>query len=966
MPEWPTQSDYKDALQNPDTAFRDPELKASQAERSPMGVPRARSGAFASVYKMTLGAKAIALKLFNFPNADRASRYQAVSDYLKTLGPKKPASLVGFEYNPEGIRIRKTWYPTLTMEWVKGKSLGEWLREAMERRDAAAVRKMADAWAQLVLNIQAAQIAHGDLQHDNVMVVAETPVLVDYDGMCVPSLAPSDPKKRLEQLEFGKPAYQHPGRPAEKLGPHLDHFAAWVVLVALRASAADPALYTRFVTKTENENLLFSPPDMVYPAKSAVWPELLRSKDPEVRDWAKALRESLDKPFDQIPAFTLDPFAALRRMVATVPRDWAGIAAETDKLVKAGKKLPPDLMTAADPVGRLVELCKAARKDYVAIAVEADALTRSGKSVPADLKPVAADAVKRVNCRDAVARGLAAADPRAVKIAFQKALLDGWADRRLITDAETAIGQVDVLDKLKKAAAVPGDGRALVKLWAAEGFKVAGVPEADAYQQDAERWRTRIDAAEAFIQLYKTGAAEQALAAAWERAAGAGGHPDLKPEHRARGEQAARRAPLLARLAAVPATPSYANDTALLAAWTDDGTLAGCKEADRYIPRVNAARDRLGKVAALKRAIELADAGAGTEVAVVTAAKPLAGYDHPYSDRVTLGTKSVAALAALKAAVDETPPSDRAIAGALDELRATNVELLARLDKLDPGLAREAATAGRRRKALDEFAEIDRKYPDADKQDHKWQTLWVKRKELLQGRRDTEELRERLTLAANRARACADVLGALDAREMFKLRELYGKHGAKLRNYPPLAARQAELDELLAKADRVIVIQKKLAAPDGLPGADDLTFLRENHAAFRQSDRDAIVARVTHKLKAEARLVAGRPQVRVVPSGRAAAVVAYWAWAGYGLVSHCLVAVDPVRHLTNPAEAEQYALLKCQLREHAGEGGGKRVAPPVGADKVFVTVWAVVELGWTTVYGPPLHLGPAVVAAAWV
>ncbi|HSQ58436.1 MAG TPA: phosphotransferase [Gemmata sp.] len=250
MPEWPTQSDYKDALQNPDTAFRDPDLKASQAERSPMGVPRARSGAFASVYKMTLGTKAIALKLFNFPNADRASRYHAVSDYLKSLGPKKPPAMVGFDYNPEGIRIRKTWYPTLTMEWVKGQTLGEWLREAMEKKNIAAVRKMAESWAQLVLNLHTAQIAHGDLQHDNVMVVADTLVLVDYDGMCVPSLAPADPRKQLEQLEFGKPAYQHPKRPDEKLGLHLDHFAAWVILIALRASAFDPSIYARFVTKT--------------------------------------------------------------------------------------------------------------------------------------------------------------------------------------------------------------------------------------------------------------------------------------------------------------------------------------------------------------------------------------------------------------------------------------------------------------------------------------------------------------------------------------------------------------------------------------------------------------------------------------------------------------------------------------------------------------------------------------------
>ncbi|HSQ58435.1 MAG TPA: hypothetical protein VLM40_22130, partial [Gemmata sp.] len=369
---------------------------------------------------------------------------------------------------------------------------------------------------------------------------------------------------------------------------------------------------------------------MAYPATSALWGELLRCRDAEVRDWSKGLRDSLEKPFAQIPVFTLDPFAALRKLVASLPRDWAGIAAETDRLARAGKKLPPDLATASTPTGRLAELCKAARLDYVAIATEADALTRSGKAVPPDLKPIAADAVKRVNCRDAVQRALESGDPRAVKPVFQKALLDGWVERRLITEAETAIAQVDVLDRLKKAAGLPGDGRALVKLWAIEGYKVAGIAEANAYQRDAAQWGARIDAAEAFLRLYSANATEQQLAAAWERVAAAVAHPEIKPEHRTRGEQAARRAPVLAKLAAIPAPATFENDSALLAAWKDDGTLAGCKEADRYVSRVNAARDRVNKVEALKRAIEAADAGKGTEAAVVAAARILGNYPHPY------------------------------------------------------------------------------------------------------------------------------------------------------------------------------------------------------------------------------------------------------------------------------------------------------------------------------------------------
>ncbi|HEV3439067.1 MAG TPA: hypothetical protein VG122_16995 [Gemmata sp.] len=968
MPSWPTQSDYKDALQNPDTAFRDPELQVSQAERSPMGVPRARSGAFASVYKMSRGPKAVALKLFNFPNEDRASRYRAVSDYLKKLGSKKPSAMVGFEYHPEGIRVGKWWYPTLTMDWVKGKSLGEWVREAMERKvpDVAAVKMMADAWVQLVVDIQTAAIAHGDLQHDNIMVVGNSPVLVDYDGMCVPELAPTDPKKRLEQLEFGKPAYQHPARPAEKLGPHLDHFAAWVILVALRAMVVDPSLYVRFVLKTQNENLLFTPPDMATPASSILWPELLKCKDPDVREWSRMIRESLDKPFDKIPQFVLDPFDRLRKLVSAIPRDWVGIAAETTRLTKVGKTIPADLVAAADPIGRLREVCATARKDYPVIASEAEALVKSGKPIPADLKAITDDARKRVSCRDAVLAALDSGNPRATKAAFQKALLDGWAEKRLISDAETAIVQVEVLDKLKAAALSPGDGRALVKLWTADGFKVGGIPEADEYGRLADDWTKKLAAADAFIKLYSiSGVAEQGLATAWKNVTAVGLHPTLiRPEHRTRGEKAIRWAPVMEQLRAVPSGDTYQNDMALTAAWKRESDIASCGEAAEFVDRVTAARTRLHKVNELKRAIDAADAGTGSEEAIVKIASQFSSrYSHPYTARVLLGDTSIKKLMALRSAVEEKPPSDRRIAAAVDELRATNLELLGRLDKVDATLAAEAAAAGRRRKALNEFAEIDRKYSLLDKQDRKWLALWGKHKELLHKRRDTEELRERLSLAVKRTEAWVDLVKALDARDMFKLQELLDKHSKLLRDYPPMMERQMELAELLGKADRVIAIQNKLTVREAVLSEDDLQFLRENHNAFGTSAKDVIVARINSRLKSDAKLVAGFPPIRVLPNGRLPLVTASWAWAGYGLVSHCLVAVDKTRHLASPSEVDQYGLLRCRIEDHTREGGGKRVVPPPGAQQMFVTIWAAVELGWTTVYGPPLHLGPVVMGA---
>ena len=963
MPSWPSQSDYKDALQNPDTAFRDPSLQVSQAEKSPMGVPRARSGAFASVYKMTRGADAIALKLFNFPNEDRASRYQAVSDYLKKLGTKKPKSLVGFEYHPEGIRVGKGWYPTLTMDWVKGKSLGEWVREAMQRKvpDLGAIKSMSESWAQLVSAIQEVSIAHGDLQHDNVLVVGNTPLLVDYDGMCVPELAPGDPKKRLEQLEFGKPAYQHPARPGEKLGPHLDHFAAWVILIALRGIVADPSLYTRFVLKTENENLLFTPPDLATPASSILWPELLKSKDPEVRDWSRTIRESLDKPFGHIPQFVLDPFDRLRKLVVAVPRDWAGIAAETSRLSQLGKTVPADLAGAADPIGRLREICNASRKDYPLIVGEAEALSNSGKPTPADLKAIVDDARRRVACRDAVRDALDSGTPRAAKAAFQKPLLDGWVERPLISGAEAAIAQVEVLDKLKAATLAPGDGRALAKLWTSDGFKVAGIAEADDYGKIAVDWAKKLAAADAFIKLYGIpGVAEHALATAWKQVVAAGAHPTLiRAEHRVRGEKAIRWAPVIEQLRAISPEDSYPNDMALNTAWKREADIDSCSEASAFAARVISARTRLNKVHELKKAIDAADAGTGTEEALVRAATQLPSrYTHPFTSRVLLGDNSIRKLAALRAAVEEKPPSDRRIAAAVDDLRATNLELLARLDRVDAALAAEAAAAGRRRKALNDFAVIDTKYAQLDKQDRKWKALWGKHRELLHKRRDTEELRARLTLAVERTQAWDALNAALDARDMFKLKELRDKHHKLLQNYPPLTARQAELSELLSKAERVIGIQTKLTSRDTVLTEEDLKFLRENHNAFGAPAKDVIIARIKARLKSDAKLVAGHPPIRVIPNGRFPSATANWAWAGYGLISHCLVAVDKNRHMTSPTEAEQFNLLRCRIEDHTREGGGKRIIAPPGSKQLFVTIWAVVELGWTTVYGPPLHLGP--------
>ena len=233
-----------------------------------MPLPWARTGANAIVYRMYNSAGSIAVRVFlNAPKAERQARYEMVGYYLQQ---HQPACTVAFGYDPQGVLVGQ-WLPLLTMEWVEGKTLGSWFREAVERQDSGAIKKMAHEWIKLMSELRSLQIAHGDLQHGNVMVKQDRLVLVDYDGMYVPQMSEGDETNRVA-WEYGKPEYQHPGRPDQLLSPAIDNFSAWIILISLRAVADDLSLWHRTIGCTEEESLLFTERDIKQPDRSPSGP----------------------------------------------------------------------------------------------------------------------------------------------------------------------------------------------------------------------------------------------------------------------------------------------------------------------------------------------------------------------------------------------------------------------------------------------------------------------------------------------------------------------------------------------------------------------------------------------------------------------------------------------------------------------------------------------------------------------
>jgi hypothetical protein len=165
-------------------------------------------------------------------------RYHEISKYLPQA--RLPFS-VDFTYLPRGIRIGQACYPVLKMQWVEGFLLNEFVRNNLEKREL--LDDLGQLWLRMAKRLRAAGIAHGDLQHGNVILIPGKKArslalkLIDYDGMYVPALANRKPG------EVGHPAYQHPQRLDQAIyGPEVDRFAFLSIACALRALAASDCL----------------------------------------------------------------------------------------------------------------------------------------------------------------------------------------------------------------------------------------------------------------------------------------------------------------------------------------------------------------------------------------------------------------------------------------------------------------------------------------------------------------------------------------------------------------------------------------------------------------------------------------------------------------------------------------------------------------------------------------------------
>ena len=285
---WPSARYFTEAIQCPSICFAHPLLRKTLPAVDRLGMPLVTSGQFAYVYKLksTDGSGDFAVRCFRGYLGDRDQRYRAIQEHLKDA----PVSYLSeFSYAPEGILVGGQRFPILFMEWIDGPTLDLYIGEMLNRKEV--LLHLSEEWLRLLSALRTSGMAHGDLQHGNIIVEHGQLRLVDHDGIFVTKMA------GWPASEVGHQHYQHPHRTASHFDEKLDNFSSLVIYLSLLSLAERPSLWQEH----HDENLLFTKSDFADPGASVLFNKIRELGDEHAR-LADALANAATGSPNEVPS----------------------------------------------------------------------------------------------------------------------------------------------------------------------------------------------------------------------------------------------------------------------------------------------------------------------------------------------------------------------------------------------------------------------------------------------------------------------------------------------------------------------------------------------------------------------------------------------------------------------------------------------------------------------------------------
>lgn len=248
----PTIPSIRTSVENKDVLVLDNHAKNGTFERDARGRLVAYAGGFSVVfpYKTANGEK-WAFRCWHSDIKNSKKRYETISDAIKKA---KLSFLCEFLYIDEGINVEGNIYPTTRMRWVDGITIKDYICQNRNSKDMLIA--LADNFLKMTQALHAQSLAHGDLQHGNILVDKNHQLyLVDYDSFYSP------PLKGAADTVTGLADYQHPVRANNKsVSEKLDYFSELIIYLSILAIAENPQLVDKYKVD-DAERLLFSKED---------------------------------------------------------------------------------------------------------------------------------------------------------------------------------------------------------------------------------------------------------------------------------------------------------------------------------------------------------------------------------------------------------------------------------------------------------------------------------------------------------------------------------------------------------------------------------------------------------------------------------------------------------------------------------------------------------------------------------
>lgn len=291
----PTKDQISNSLESGGNIL-DPKLSGYNTIDGVIG-PECYSGGFCLVYPVSNGTSKYAFRVWHTEIEGIKDRLKKISVYLAA---HPLPYFVEFEYVNDALRVVDDDGNTqaidgVRMEWVNGQNLVAYIDSIISDPSTTETEKkqriisLASDFRKMVKSLHEVDIAHGDLQHGNIIIASDGSIkLVDYDSVYVPTFT------KEQQVTSGMAAYQHPCRRNQMFlaSKTDDYFSEQIIYLSLLCFAEDLSLWEP-IEERDEYSLLFTEADLSSIQNSAIYKYVSQFNNPEIRQLLKELCQNL-------------------------------------------------------------------------------------------------------------------------------------------------------------------------------------------------------------------------------------------------------------------------------------------------------------------------------------------------------------------------------------------------------------------------------------------------------------------------------------------------------------------------------------------------------------------------------------------------------------------------------------------------------------------------------------------------